>query len=252
MMSEDRKAEGWVLPDHALFAEQRMELLLREGLLSEAEQRASRLSETALPPEVERLREQSMVRVRRRIRKKLFQSGGARRFGHGARRLAQVAVACISILSIGIASALAVSDTARQQVLHYLVEIGDVSTELSMEAADVTLDVPEGYEGKYFPGYIPEGFELVQVYRDYVQYRKADGDLYFTYHEYSPDARVSIDTEGAEISYMECFGVRVMISEKNGNVMCNWAFDDGFYLLDFDGSKEEAIRILKSLTKKLQ
>ncbi len=252
-MKNDRTApEEWPRWEEAQLDEQLTAALLRKAFWHQAAEEAARILSEPLPQEVEAMCESSIPRVERKIRRETRGRARPGRSGRVLLRTAQAAAACIAILSLGTVAALAASDAARVQVLRYLVEIGDVSTELSMEPTGVTLDVPEGYEGKYFPSYIPEGFELAQVFDSAFQYCTQDGGRFLTYQEFSPDARVSLDTEGAAISYMECFGTRVMIAEKNGNVTCNWAFDDGFYLLDLDGSRDETIRILKSLTKNLR
>lgn len=114
-----------------------------------------------------------------------------------AGRVVQIA-ACI-VLLLGIATPIAIAnvDSVRTKVLQLLISVQSDHTELSLVADEaVAFEVPEGWQGSYFPSYIPEGYNIHVRPRwgQYIEYTNSNGDL-LSFDECTGDSYADINRE---------------------------------------------------------
>lgn len=201
----------------------------------------------------EHLRAQKKARHRARIRR-------------AVRRAIRVVSCLILILAVIIPVALpyavAKNERVRSAVLEMLIEHGDGNVTLSMrEVQDEEFDVPADWKGEYFPAYIPEGFRLKEIgYQEaYVLYLHENGST-ICLKESSVSNSMGIDTADADIYYETINGADCMVivtpnAEKasNGSLLSKykliWADDDKYFLLISTTSKEETLKIARSVRK---
>ncbi len=220
---------------------------LRQALLELEMADVERAWAEPVPAEAQALFEKTLPEMQALIHRETERQFRPRIPWKAVRRATSVAAAVISVLAISTVTAFASSDAFRQQLMKFIVEFTPESVELSMEPMEDYMEVPEGYMGEYFISYIPEGFELYEVGEGWVDYRTAD-DRWLRFDEEPPSSVASIDSENAQVSYERAFGTDVIVLEKNGTVTCIWSFSDRYFTISLDGSKEEAFRVLNSLT----
>ena len=78
-------------------------------------------------------------------------------------RTMRFAVAALGILCIGLTTAFASSETFRVRVFSMFAEDHGQYTAIGLrEDEQKAFDVPNGWEGMYYPSYIPDEFEVVK------------------------------------------------------------------------------------------
>ena len=165
----------------------------------------------------------------------------------------QIAASIMLVLYIAATSALAVSRTARVFLTNFLISIENEYTELSLSPSkEEIVDVPSEWKGEYYPSYIPDGYTVKQVSggdrMNNVVYASASGqDIQFG--EYPSGVVGNIDTENARTSFIEINGTTAFLSVKGSEVLLAWAYVDQYFLIDLQGTSDEAIKIANSLVK---
>lgn len=168
-------------------------------------------------------------------------------------RAAHIAAAALLVLFIGGSVAVAAVRPVRVQLMKLLIRIERAYTELSLVPGEAEgVEVPEGWMGDYYPAYVPEGFKLLATYggvgNSSVQY-VTEGDRWLDFGEYDQHTGTNIDTENAALSSVEIGGSPALLSEKGGAVTVAWAWADRYFIVELDGSPEEAIQIARSVQK---
>lgn len=164
-----------------------------------------------------------------------------------------IQIAACLVLALGIAAPLAVAnvEAIRVKVMELLIHIQEDHTELEfVENADKAFYVPAGWNGSYYPSYIPEGFTLSErsnLYCD-VTYVNAEGaKIYFS--EYRQEDLVNINSEDATLSYTTINAQNAFVIERENLVIIAWASEDRFFVVEAEIPKEEALRIAESVRK---
>ena len=169
------------------------------------------------------------------------------------RRTVEVAACVVLVMAIATPFAIAKVDVIRVKVMELLIDIKDDHTELSfVEDEDAAFEVPAGWEGLYYPAYIPDGYEFVKVEEliDRVHYSDENGnDIYFT--EYSPTAAVNLDSEDAEVSYEDINEAKALViqKEQENYIMITWAYEDKYFVLDCQTTLDDALKIARSVRR---
>ena len=164
------------------------------------------------------------------------------------------AIACVLlVLFIGATTALAVSKTARVYLKEFLINIEEEYTEIGfITDADTYVDVPEGWGGKYFMSYIPDGFDLIEILPgsmiNNVCYINEAGDC-LRFSEYASSVHGNIDTEGALVTLSTMNGQTMLRVEKEGNVTLAWAYAESYFIVSYDGRLQVAEEIAKAVVQ---
>lgn len=167
-----------------------------------------------------------------------------------------IAACIILLLAIAAPVALANSATFRAKVMQLLVELDNEKGEAHfrlIQDEEVSFHVPEGWEGHFFPTYIPEGYTIFEYPNEFfptnIGYsNKDDNRIYFD--EHTETSTKVAGTEGGTIEYVDINGsVGCMIYnsrvvdltwEKDGKLLC---------LYTYGLSTDEALQVARSVKR---
>jgi hypothetical protein len=223
----------------------RLEARRADALIGEANAGDADLT----PEEMDRTFERAWPRILRRVRWE-SRRAGLRTFRRGTlSRVATVAAAVLAVALIGGISALAVSPGMRASLSRLLVDPQPKFTDFRMSDDVAYLEpvVPDGFEGDFYPSYIPAGFSPAGANRGHAYYLTADEQRVLYYNEYDENTVLGLDTEDADVTYTKVGGTDAMLVQKNGLSSVVWSFANRFFLVSLTGSPEEAMKIAESL-----
>ena len=170
-------------------------------------------------------------------------------------RTMRFAVAALGILCIGLTTAFASSETFRVRVFSMFAEDRGQYTAIGLrEDEQKAFDVPNGWEGMYYPTYIPDGFEVINVENlseqiFLISFENKNNE-YLTFEEMTEDAESNIDTENARVYYTEIHGDTALVSVKADLTIVSWNEQNRILSVVFDGEVEEdALKVAKSVTR---
>ena len=170
-------------------------------------------------------------------------------------RTMRFAVAALGILCIGLTTAFASSETFRVRVFSMFAEDHGQYTAIGLrEDEQKAFDVPNGWEGMYYPTYIPDGFEVINVENlseqiFLISFENKNNE-YLTFEEMTEDAESNIDTENAQVYYTEIHGNTALVSVKANLTIVSWNEQNRILSVVFDGEMEEdALKVAKSVTR---
>ena len=170
-------------------------------------------------------------------------------------RTMRFAVAALGILCIGLTTAFASSETFRVRVFSIFAEDHGQYTAIGLrEDEQKAFDVPNGWEGMYYPTYIPDGFEVINVENlseqiFLISFENKNNE-YLTFEEMTEDAESNIDTENAQVYYTEIHGNTALVSAKADLTIVSWNEQNRILSVVFDGEVEEdALNVAKSVTR---
>ncbi len=181
-------------------------------------------------------------RLNRRLRRR-----GLRRFAARTLPKAGKAAAClILIFYIGLTVAVATVESVRVDLMQFFVRIDGGRASFGFEASDGHLDVPSGWNGYYYPSYIPDGYVLTGVFDDSVVYQNRAG-IELRFCDSDPDTRWTVDTENAEIESVTINGRPAVLIRKGMWTTIVWSIDSRCLIVDCAGTKDAALTIAKSV-----
>ena len=170
-------------------------------------------------------------------------------------RTMRFAVAALGILCIGLTTAFASNETFRVRVFSMFAEDhGQYTAVRLQEDKQKAFDVPAEWEGIYYPTYIPDGFEVINVENlseqiFLISFENKNNE-YLTFEEMTEDAESNIDTENARVYYTEIHGNTALVSVKADLTIVSWNEQNRILSVVFDGEVEEdALKVAKSVTR---
>lgn len=200
---------------------------------------------------LETSREKRMKKMMRRLRWISLK----KQFFTVAPRTMRFAVVALGILCIGLTTAFASSETFRVRVFSMFAEDHGQYTAIGLrEDEQKAFDVPNGWEGMYYPTYIPDGFEVINVENlseqiFLISFENKNNE-YLTFEEMTEDAESNIDTENAQVYYTEIHGNTALVSVKADLTIVSWNEQNRILSVVFDGEVEEdALKVAKSVTR---
>lgn len=173
------------------------------------------------------------------------------KFRRGASRFIQAAACIVVILAIAAPVALANVEAIRVKVMQLLIDIQEDHTELSfVEDNDKEFSVPADWSGLYYPSYIPDGYTMAErgILCCDVAYINADGEKFY-FNEYQQDDYVNINSENADLSYVDINGKNAFVVERADVVIMTWAVEDRFFVIEGEIEREEALMVAKSVQR---
>lgn len=78
-------------------------------------------------------------------------------------RTLRAAAAVLLVFYLGLTTALATVPSLRHSLMTFMIHSEEEYTELALIPSGETLDIPQGWQGAYYPAYIPEGFAITHV-----------------------------------------------------------------------------------------
>ena len=202
---------------------------------------------------LETSREKRMKKMMRRLRWISLK----KQFFTVAPRTMRFAVAALGILCIGLTTAFASSETFRVRVFSMFAEDHGQYTAIGLrEDEQKAFDVPNGWEGMYYPSYIPAEFEIESVDssfgREFSVYMrdKNNSDARLIFEEMSENNEMNVDTENAKVYYTEIHGNTALVSVKTGVTIVTWNEQNRMFSVIIDGETEkDALKVAKSVTR---
>lgn len=202
---------------------------------------------------LETSREKRMKKMIRRLRWISLK----KQFFTVAPRTMRFAVAALGILCIGLTTAFASSETFRVRVFSMFAEDHGQYTAIGLqEDEQKAFDVPNGWEGMYYPSYIPAEFEIESVDssfgREFSVYMrdKNNSDVRLIFEEMSENNEMNVDTENAKVYYTEIHGNTALVSVKTGVTIVTWNEQNRMFSVIIDGEAEkDALKVAKSVTR---
>lgn len=167
------------------------------------------------------------------------------------RRFSQaISIAACLVVLLGIAAPFAVAyvPSIRSRVLGLLLqfEADHVDVEMREESA---FAIPSGWQGLYFPSYIPDGYVLQRMsdHGETAEFVNAAGDILF-FGEYVEGSSLAVDSEGAQRSSVEINGSTALVLEKDYTSVL-WNVEDRYFLVQADASAGLALDVARSVLR---
>ncbi len=205
-------------------------------------------------PEEEAFFARTQQETLRVIRRTLNQKKRRHFLRHTLPRAANAAALLLLCVFLGGTAAVAAVPSVRVRVMKLLTHMQQEYTEISLvEDASASFDVPDGWKGDFFPGYIPEGFEVAWMSLatptiDWISAEYDNGGIGFS--ECDENTVANVDTENAKLSYEEINGSLALVIEKGDVVQIVWVQDDRYFILDTHAcGRTETMQIAKSVKR---
>lgn len=217
--------------------------MLRYALLARQERDTDALlaAHPSLPEEKEALRP--------RVLRALSKGGGWRDARRAAGRalpiLARAAAVLLMIFAVGMPVAIATVPPVRARVMELMFEIERQYTRVALrEKAGGAAEAPEGWQGLYYPGFVPQGYSLIDIVggqpAQNAGYQNSHGDwLYFS--EMKDSTSIRLDTENAEKKFILIGGKPGMLVKKDSRSMVTWSENDRYFLIIADDMSAETV-----------
>ncbi len=178
--------------------------------------------------------------IDQQFRKSSFRAGKFLRFTTG-----KVAAIVVVLMVVSISSAMAAIQMVRAGV--FALDIVGDGRRMSVRMIQTEdTDVPDEWQGDYYPTYIPNGFEFAYVDGTGAYYLE-HGGKWMVFEERSYGTRTSIDTENATISSAQINGAEAMVVEKEDVSIVLWSMRDRYFVVSIVDKKEAAIQIAASV-----
>ncbi|MDL2205361.1 DUF4367 domain-containing protein [Eubacteriales bacterium OttesenSCG-928-N13] len=164
-------------------------------------------------------------------------------------RLGIMAAAVLVLLFVGLTAAVATVQPLRARVLEFLQSREDEYTQLQIRDPEAPrLDVPEGWNGEYYPTYIPDRLTLRRVDENITTATYDNENLWVSIRECTNlDIEMFYDTEDSDTRQVEVLDQIGTISEKNGVTAIWWAINDRYFVIYGTLPPDVAIAIAESV-----
>ena len=223
------------------------ELKLRIALLAEEEEKLAH-HDRQMKDDVQL--EQLVMQGEKRMQKHINQTCRMSRIKYVTKSVipsvVRVAASILLLCYLGLTVAIAADSTVRIKVMEFIMNIEQEYTEFGFEETGEYVDVPAEWDGFYYPAYIPQGMVLTEVLSDTVLYTHSDG-THLWFCDMSDGTKGTLDTENAAVEAVLLNGHAAMISVKEPWVSILWNIDNRVLMVDYTGTREEALQIAESV-----
>lgn len=161
-------------------------------------------------------------------------------------RFVKTAACLLLVFYIGFTVALATVHSVRVELLQFILNIEQRYASFGFEATDEYIDVPSEWNGRYYPAYVPKEYVVSRTFSKAVEYESSDHKT-FVFSEHGADTRGTIDTENAILDTTLIHGRPAMIVEKDEWTTIIWNVDNSCLIVEYDGERDEAIKIAESV-----
>ena len=164
-------------------------------------------------------------------------------------------MAALGILCVGFTTAFASSASFRVRVFSmFKKDHGQYAAVKLQEDVQKAFDVPNGWEGMYYPSCIPAEFEVESVEnsfgREFAAYMRDRNnlDVRLIFEEMSENNEINVDTENARVYHTEIYGRDAIVSIKEKTSSIIWSENNRILSVMMDGDNEEQIlKVAKSV-----
>ncbi len=157
------------------------------------------------------------------------------------RRILQTAAIIVLILNVGLTTAVATSGSVRAKVIRFLMEMNDSYMSIGFSQNGEEIIVPEAWEGRYYPTYIPQGYfvqrYLSQAGTNWVEYSNAQGDV-ITIEVCDTNSFGRLNVENTQIDSIQLQAVEATVLQQPSGEFCIiWSLGDCYFIVsgyDYD------------------
>lgn len=192
--------------------------------------------------------------LRRKFRREVRRRGIRRGLVRTVPIVGKVAVSVLLVFYLGLTVAVATIEQVRVGMYQFLIRVEDEYTNLTLiNNADTSLRAPEGWEGAYYPSYIPAGLELTAMDQmthwtsRRLTFRSGDGNRWVVFAECTNKEDVNINTEDADVSWREINGDSCMFVVRASERFAVWSKGDRYYWIWTDGACDELAEIVMNV-----
>lgn len=151
---------------------------------------------------------------------------------HG-RRILETAAVVVLILNIGLAAAVATSESVRAKVVRFLMEMNDSYMNIGFSQDEKEIIVPEEWEGRYYPTYIPQGYFIQRCVShagtNMVEYGDAEGNI-ITIEVCDTNSFGRLNTENTVIDSIQLHSVTAtVLRQPFGEINMIWSIGDHYF-----------------------
>lgn len=155
----------------------------------------------------------------------------------------------IVLMAISAPIALANLPSLRVKTMQMLInmEKDHVSVGL-VDDTSLSMDVPNGWCGMYYPAYIPDGYVVDNINAQIaaVEYKNDEGGV-LSFDECGASDQMNIDCDDAVTSYKIIGGMSAFVVERESSTAIAWSNGEKLFVLDADLPEEELEKIVKSV-----
>ena len=224
------------------------DLKIRLALQQEFEQEVDELVAETNPIDAGQTRQ--IRAMEEKVLKDIAAHTGRRRQAHEHRRRfprgASIAAVIALLVMVSVCSAMATVHMVQIGLLKLDVQTYPERTSYSLVPSEGTMNVPQEWTGDFYPAYIPEGFEFDRCYSSNAIYYDND-DCSLSFSEETYGSRTNLDTENANLSSVFINGAEATLIEKEGWVAVVWSANNRLFIIEMDGTKDEALRVAASV-----
>ena len=168
-------------------------------------------------------------------------------------------MAALGILCVGFTTAFASSASFRVRMFSmFKKDHGQYAAVKLQEDEQKAFDVPNGWEGMYYPSYIPAEFEVESVEslfgREFSVYMrdKNNSDVRLIFEEMSENNEMNVDTENARVYHTKIHGSDAIVSIKEKTSSIIWSENNRILSIMMDGDNEEQILKVAESVKQIK
>lgn len=179
-------------------------------------------------------------------------------FRNALLNVCKVAACLIIVAGIAVPIAVATSSQFRSKVMQLLMDIDTVNNEAHfsfVENEDAAFYVPEGWEGEWYPTYIPNGMVLTGMEQliNRAEYRN-EKDGIFWFYEFDYEINSMIGIEDATIDNLDINGFPAWLLSDGSDkqrISVIWSTDDKWFQIDSSLLSEQTVLDIAYSVKKI-
>ncbi len=167
------------------------------------------------------------------------------------KRVSLKAAIFVAVLTIGFAITYTTVDAFKITVINFIIEQKEKFSLISLSENN-NISVPTELNEKYFPRYLPEGYEINSTFINdggvEISYINKNGEI-FIYSYFDKNSKAGIDTENKTETSVLINGLEGSIFSKDGYRILVFKSDEYIFIIEGHIEKEEIIKIAKSIKK---
>ena len=172
---------------------------------------------------------------------------------HAIPKVAKAAAAVLLLSFLLGGTAMAVSSEVRVLVMKLLYRVTPQYTEISLVPdEEASFQIPAGWEGLFFPSYIPVGYSLHDLQGNgpvlNASYRSNDnGNVQFSEHDYTVE--INTDTEGYVLEDILLNGEKALLAYKAGRSKIVWQQANRILIVITTEDPQFTLRVAQSVVR---
>lgn len=167
------------------------------------------------------------------------------------KRVALKAAIFIAVLTIGFAITFTTVDAFKITVINFIIEQKEKFSLISLSENN-NISVPTELNEKYFPHYLPEGYEINSTFINdggvEISYINKNDEI-FIYSYFDKNSKAGINTENTTETSVLINGLEGSIFSKDGYRILVFKSDEYIFIIEGHIEKEEIIKIAKSIKR---